>query len=378
MLNTISTSKLYRECCEKSNIKILRIEDLVYNEIFIKSAEPLRDDKNILIGYNVVSLEGTIKYDRKVITEFYRIVDNSNFSRLNKLDLTSITEHFKNIGIHIIVEFKEGELLATYSIDKEVYSNAINSKGITNIDVDTWKKIKSAKVLNTYAHLEMYSHKSLATVDFIKQLEDFTGIKREKGNISKELATTIETFKKLGIEITINLNCGEKNPQKDRYKKATVDIEYKEVQAPKREEIKEPRKPREEKKQPKETDVTEINKDNEWAWEIYLDAMRFSKIGGQGLSRKDLDTLIDSIGWDNIKKGLTNAEENKRVTSPVTIKNFTDESKKWVLGAVSEKDKRTGVVGIWSIYSESRETWEEYKNMINKTEFTEEDEEEVY
>lgn len=249
MINTISTSKLYRECCEKSNIKILRIEDLLYNEIFIKSAEPLRDDKNILIGYNVVSLEGTIKYDRRVITEFYGIVDNSNFSRLNKLDLTSITEHFKNIGIHIIVEFKEGELLATYSIDKEVYSNVINSKGITNIDVETWKKIKSAKVLNTYAHLEMYSHKSLATVDFIKQLEDFTGIKREKGNINKELATTIETFKKLGIEITINLNCGEKNPQKDRYKKATVNIEYKEVQAPKREEIKEPRKPREEKKE---------------------------------------------------------------------------------------------------------------------------------
>lgn len=249
MINTISTSKLYRECCEKSNIKILRIEDLLYNDIFIKSAEPLRDDKNILIGYNVGSLEGTIKYDRKVITEFYDIVSKKHFTELTKLDLTSITEHFKNIGIHIIVEFKEGELLATYSIDKEVYSNAINSKGITNIDVDTWKKIKSAKVLNTYAHLEMYSHKSLATVDFIKQLEDFTGIKREKGNINRELDTTIETFKKLGIEITINLNCGEKNPQKDRYKKATVNIEYKEVQAPKREEIKEPRKPREEKKE---------------------------------------------------------------------------------------------------------------------------------
>lgn len=248
MINTISTSKLYRECCEKSNIKILRIEDLLYNEIFIKSAEPLRDDKNILIGYNVVSLEGIIKYDRKVIIEFYDIVSKKHFTELNKLDLTSITEHFKNIGIHIIVEFKEGELLATYSIDKEVYSNVINSKGITNIDVDTWKKIKSAKVLNTYAHLEMYSHKSSATVDFIKQLEDFTGIKREKGNINRELDTTIETFKKLGIEISINLNCGEKNPQKDRYKKATVNIEYKEVQAPKREEIKEPRKPRDEKK----------------------------------------------------------------------------------------------------------------------------------
>lgn len=228
MLENLSSNKKFRVYCEKQNIIKLKLEEIIYNIIFIESTEFKKSNIKELRKYKVISEEGIIILNKDKLVKqkddnSYEITDKSNWSRFKELDFNTIAQHFKNLEIELTIKYEENKLIINYKINKEKYSKLINSnEGHINIPIKIWKEINRTDRLNTYCHLLMYSNKNVLTkIDFVKQWQEFTG--NDMPHIKRTIEQTIKAMNKLGVIIQLEYNT--KN-NRDRYKNIKVNIEY--------------------------------------------------------------------------------------------------------------------------------------------------------
>lgn len=228
MIKSLSSNKKFRVYCEKQNIIKLKLEEIIYNIIFIESTEFKKSNIKELRKYKVISEEGIIILNKDKLVKqkdgnSYEITDKSHWNKFKELDFDTIVQHFKNLEIELTIKYEENKLIINYKINKEKYSKLINSnEGHINIPVKIWKGINRTDRLNTYCHLLMYSNKTVLTkIDFVKQWQEFTG--NNTLNIKRTIEQTIKVMNKLGVIIQLEYNT--KN-NRDRYKNIKVNIEY--------------------------------------------------------------------------------------------------------------------------------------------------------
>lgn len=217
-MNTITLRSGF--ACLKSKTKsiyVSKLEDLIYNEIFI---ECVNIDRGNGIRYNVNKKCGEFEFDKYRLITQYEVIDKSHFSRLKDIDYGEIVEVFKEIGIDLEIGFSDSKVIVRFSIG-EIYLNHLSSnKGIVNINIEIWKMFKKVNTYNTFVCLYMYSKKKNSSIDFVKQLEEFTGV--DKNHISRILKDTINYCEKIGIEVVLDLHG---NKYKNKYKDLRVSIE---------------------------------------------------------------------------------------------------------------------------------------------------------
>lgn len=207
--------------CLKSKTKsmyISKLEDLIYNEIFIQC---VTSSKPYNTSYTLQKNDGEIEFDKYKLVDKYEVVDKSHFNRLKSINYGEIVETFKGIGIDLEIRFLDNKVIVRFSITEEEYLNHLYSnKGIVNINIEIWKMFKKVNTYNTFVCLYMYSKKGNSSINFVKQIEEFTGV--EDKNISRVLKDTINYCKKIGIEVKLEL---KGNKYKDKYKDAKVIID---------------------------------------------------------------------------------------------------------------------------------------------------------
>lgn len=228
MIKSLSSNKKFRVYCEKQNIIKLKLEEIIYNIIFIESTEFKKSNIKELRKYKVISEEGIIILNKDKLVKqkdgnSYEITDKSHWNKFKELDFDTIVHHFKNLEIELTIKYEENKLIINYKLNKEKYSKLINSnEGHINIPIKIWKEINRTDRLNTYCHLLMYSNKTVLTkIDFVKQWQEFTG--NNMLNIKRTIEQTIKAMNKLGVIIQLEYNT--KN-NRDRYKNIKVNIEY--------------------------------------------------------------------------------------------------------------------------------------------------------
>lgn len=228
MIENLSSNKKFRVYCEKQNIIKLKLEEIIYNIIFIESTEFKKSNIKELRKYKVISEEGIIILNKDKLVKqkdgnSYEITDKSHWNKFKELDFDTIVQHFKNLEIELTIKYEENKLIINYKLNKEKYSKLINSnEGHINIPIKIWKEINRTDRLNTYCHLLMYSNKNVLTkIDFAKQWQEFTG--NDMPHIKRTIEQTIKAMNKLGIIIQLEYNT--KN-NRDRYKNIKVNIEY--------------------------------------------------------------------------------------------------------------------------------------------------------
>lgn len=228
MIKSLSSNKKFRVYCEKQNIIKLKLEEIIYNIIFIESTEFKKSNIRELRKYKVISEEGIIILTKDKLVKqkdgnSYEITDKSHWNKFKELDFDTIVHHFKNLEIELAIKYEENKLIINYKLDKEKYSKLINSnEGHINIPIKIWKEINRTDRLNTYCHLLMYSNKTVLTkIDFVKQWQEFTG--NDMPHIKRTIEQTIKAMDKLGVIIQLEYNT--KN-NRDRYKNIKVNIEY--------------------------------------------------------------------------------------------------------------------------------------------------------
>lgn len=228
MIKSLSSNKKFRVYCEKQNIIKLKLEEIIYNIIFIESTEFKKSNIKELRKYKVLSEEGIIILTKDKLVKqkdgnSYEITDKSHWNKFKELDFDTIVHHFKNLEIELTIKYEENKLIINYKLNKEKYSKLINSnEGHINIPIKIWKEINRTDRLNTYCHLLMFSNKTVLTkIDFVKQWQEFTG--NNTLNIKRTIEQTIKAMNKLGIIIQLEYNT--KN-NRDRYKNIKVNIEY--------------------------------------------------------------------------------------------------------------------------------------------------------
>lgn len=228
MIENLSSNKKFRVYCEKQNIIKLKLEEIIYNIIFIESTEFKKSNIKELRKYKAISEEGIIILTKDKLVKqkdgnSYEITDKSHWNKFKELDFDTIVQHFKNLEIELTIKYEENKLIINYKLNKEKYSKLINSnEGHINIPVKIWKEINRTDRLNTYCHLLMYSNKNVLTkIDFAKQWQEFTG--NDMPHIKRTIEQTIKAMNKLGVIIQLEYNT--KN-NRDRYKNIKVNIEY--------------------------------------------------------------------------------------------------------------------------------------------------------
>lgn len=224
MINNIFTNIVYQEFREKVNIKLLKIEDLIFNNIFINCTSVALNEDGKFEFYHIEKSSGLIKLTRKNLIEDYEIEDKSHFSRITKLNFSRIKEHFKKMYAELNITFEDNALYIKYKINKEYWGQLLNIQGTANIPITFWKKINNAKIMNTFTHLIAYSHKKhYVQVDFIQQMIDITKV--DKKNVATQLNRTVETLKKIGIVIILDYN-NTTNSTRTKYDNLEVVIKY--------------------------------------------------------------------------------------------------------------------------------------------------------
>lgn len=197
---------------------ISKLEDLIYNEIFI---ECVTSSKPYNTAYTLQKKDGEIEFDKYKLVDKYEVIDKTNYHRLKSVNYGEIVETFKGIGIDLGIIFLDNKVIVRFSITEEEYLNHLYSnKGIVDINIEIWKLFKKVNTYNTFVCLYMYSKKGNSSINFVKQIEEFTGV--EDKNISRVLKDTINYCKKIGIEVTLEL---KGNKYKDKYKDAKVIID---------------------------------------------------------------------------------------------------------------------------------------------------------
>ena len=298
MLENLSSNKKFRVYCEKQNIIKLKLEEIIYNIIFIESTEFKKSNIKELRKYKVISEEGIIILNKDKLVKqkdgnSYEITDKSHWNKFKELDFDTIVRHFKNLEIELTIKYEENKLIINYKLNKEKYSKLINSnEGHINIPVKIWKEINRTDRLNTYCHLLMYSNKTVLTkIDFVKQWQEFTG--NDMPHIKRTIEQTIKAMNKLGVIIQLEYNT--KN-NRDRYKNIKVNIEYSsKVQKLINDSKIKQTKPEAENKQKLENEDVEryIKAYTEIFNEKPLETVNKKKIGGMIETIKELNKIND-------------------------------------------------------------------------------------
>ena len=220
----ITTNKVYQKNCEKSNIKLLKIEDLIFNSIFAKTVKEIKDGEGKFAEYKVKSCNGSFYLTKTDLVDNYEVVTKDHWNRIAKLDFNSIEEHFKLMNIQLNIELKGSSIFIEYEFLEENYYKLINSKGITNIPRKVWINIKDTKTLNTYRALEMYSHKrNFVKLNLKEQVKEFTEVSDK--NIARTINDTVKKMEDIGVEILIEYN-NVTNSSRTKYDNCEVAIKY--------------------------------------------------------------------------------------------------------------------------------------------------------